>query len=335
MPKSLFIPPPAGGPRPTAPRGPLRRVDPAVLFSMDALRRAWLKVKAVGGGPGVDGVSLEQFETKLEENLAWLRRDVLQRRYRPQRVTRLLAPKPNGGLRPLALWSLRDKIAQRVVYDCIEPYFESRFLDCSFGFRPGLGIPDAVRRIVAHREAHRRWVADIDIKNCFDSLDPALLMSFVRQRVKDRFILSLIQAWLRAKVFNALTGPDTAAGAAQGAVLSPLLANIYLHQVDLQLVKQRYHLVRYADDLLICCRRKAEAEQALQATAQALARVRLELNPHKSGVVHFDRGFQFLGVFFLRNEYHYLGGGNHGASLCSRARGGGAAARGAADGDPR
>jgi group II intron reverse transcriptase/maturase len=206
----------------------------------------------------------------------------------------------------LALWSLRDKIVQRVVNDCIEPYFEAQFLECSFGFRPGRSIADVVKVVLAHRQANRRWVADIDIKHCFDSLDSNLLLRFVQQRVRDRFILHLIQAWLTARVFNALSGPNTPAGASQGAVISPLLANIYLHQVDVQLVKQGYHLVRYADDLIICCRRKAEAEAAMQATAQALAQVRLELHTHKSQVVHFDKGFEFLGVFFLRNEYFYL-----------------------------
>lgn len=304
MKKSLFLPPPPMGDAPAGPTGPLKRVNPQLLFSLDTLRRAWLKVKAAGGGPGVDGVSLAAFEANLETNLANLQGEVLSGSYRPQGVKRLLAPKSNGGLRPLALWTLRDKLAQRVVYDAIEPYFERQFLECSFGFRPGRNVADVVKVIVAQREAHRRWVADIDIKNCFDSLDPGLTLQFVRQQVADPFILRLIQAWLNARVFNELSGP--AAGASQGAVISPLLANIYLHQVDLLLTRQHYHLVRYADDLLICCQRKSEAEAALQATGKALNQVRLELNPHKSRVVHFDQGFKFLGVFFLKNQYFYL-----------------------------
>ena len=306
MTKSLFIPPSSEAELRAKPRGPLKRIKPSVLFSMDALRRGWLKVRAAGGGAGVDGVTINAFEADLEKNLARLRSELLKQRYRPQRVKRLLVPKVNGGLRPLALWSLRDKVVQRVVNDCIEPYFEQQFLDCSYGFRPGRSIADVVKTIIKHRQANRRWVADIDIKNCFDSLDPNLLMRFVRRRVRDPFILHLIEAWLKAHVFNALSGPGAIAGASQGAVISPLLANIYLHQIDLQLVKQRYHLVRYADDLLICARRKVEAQEALQATAQTLQKVRLELHTQKSQVVHFDQGFQFLGVFFLRNEYFYL-----------------------------
>lgn len=306
MKKSLFLPTPSMGNQPAGPAGPLTRINPRVLFSLDGLRRAWLKVKAAGGGPGIDGVSLADFEANLQSNLTALQADVWSGRYRPQAVKRLLAPKRNGGLRPLALWSLRDKVAQRVVYDCIEPYFERQFLECSFGFRPGRSVADVVKLITVQHAAHRRWVADIDIKNCFDTLDPHLTMQFVRQEVLDPFILGLIEAWLKARVFNDLSGGRAIAGASQGAVISPLLANIYLHRVDVQLTGQHYHLIRYADDLLICCQRKTEAEAALQATGQALRQVRLELNPHKSRVVHFDQGFKFLGVFFLRNEYYFL-----------------------------
>jgi retron-type reverse transcriptase len=137
-------------------------------------------------------------------------------------------------------------------------------------------------------------------------LNPDLLMRLVRQQIQDATVLRLIRTWLDARVFNALRGPWTRAGASQGAVISPLLANVYLHQVDLGLTRQGYHLVRYADDVLICCRRKKEAQEALQATAAALKRIKLHLNPHKSRVVHFDQGFQFLGVFFLRNERFHL-----------------------------
>lgn len=306
MNRSLFLPLPEEAARPSVPRGPLKRVDPEALFSLDGLRRAWLKVRAAGGGPGVDGVSIQRFEQELETNLAALRAELLAGQYKPQPVKRLLAPKPGGGLRPLALWALRDKVAQRVVYDCIAPYFEREFLPCSFGFRPGLGVADAVRAVLAHRDANRRWVADVDIKDCFDSLDSDLLLRLVGRQVKDRTLLNLIAAWLNARVFNALQGPWTKAGAAQGAIISPLLANVYLHPVDQQLTGQGYHLVRYADDLLLCCQYKQQARQALGATSAALKQVKLQLNPHKSRVVHFDEGFKFLGVFFLRQEYFEL-----------------------------
>jgi RNA-directed DNA polymerase len=306
MNKSLMLPINPNADLLSHPKGPLQRVEPRSLFSLDALRRAWLKVRGAGGAPGVDGVSIRRFEAELENNLAALQAELLAGRYRPQPVKRLLAPKPGSGLRPLALWALRDRVVQRVVYDCIAPYFERQFLNCSYGFRPGRGVADAVQAVLAQRDAGRRWVADIDIKDCFDSLDSGLVMQFVSEQVKDPTLLRLVRAWLQARVFNALSGPWTPAGAAQGAVISPLLANVYLHQVDLQLAGQRYQLVRYADDVLICCRRKQEAQAALETSRQALGRVKLQLNAHKSRVVHFDQGFQFLGVFFLRNEHFYL-----------------------------
>jgi group II intron reverse transcriptase/maturase len=306
MPKSLFLSVPTEAQLLAHPRGPLKQVKPDVLFSMEALRRAWLKVRSAGGGAGVDGVTIEQFEAKLEANLVDLQKELLGGRYRPRPVKRLLAPKPNGGLRPLALWTLRDKVVQRVVHDCIEPYFERHFLPCSFGYRPGRNIAQVVEVVMAHRQAHRRWVANIDIKDCFDSLDSDLLLHFVRQQVADPLILKLIKAWLNARIFNELYGLKATAGASQGAVISPLLSNIYLHQVDLLLAQQQHALIRYADNMLIFCRHKGEAEQALQTAAAVLQQVRLEINPHKSGVVHFDQGFQFLGVFFLRNEYFNL-----------------------------
>jgi RNA-directed DNA polymerase len=306
MSRSLMLTTESGANLLAVPGKPLQRVDPEALFCLDALRRAWLMVRSAGGAPGVDGISIRRFEARLEDNLVALQAELLAGRYRPQPVKRLLVPKPGSGLRPIALWALRDRVVQRVVHDCIAPYFERQFLGCSFGFRPGRGVNDAVQAVLAGRDANRRWVADADIKDCFDSLDSDLLMRLVRQQVKDSTILRLIRAWLEARVFNALQGPWTRAGASQGAVISPLLANVYLHQVDLQLTQRGYHLIRYADDLLICCRRKQEAQEALRAVERALAQVKLQLNHHKSRVVHFDEGFQFLGVFFLRNEYFYL-----------------------------
>lgn len=288
------------------PKGPLRRIKPARLFSLAALRQGWLKVQANGGGGGVDGVSVTHFEAELDTHLTELRADLLSGRYRPQKVRRILVPKASGGMRPIGLWTLRDRVAQRVVTDCITPYFERTFLPNSFGFRTGLGVRDAVKAVVVQREANRRWVADVDIKRCFDHLDPKLLMTFVRQQVKDRFVLYLIQSWLKAQVLNDMKGPNTPAAISQGSVISPLLANVYLHQLDLQLTKQGLHFIRYADDAIICCRRKQEAEAAMHHFAQALQPLKLTLNPHKSQVVHFDQGFQFLGVFFLRNEHFNL-----------------------------
>jgi group II intron reverse transcriptase/maturase len=274
-------------------------------FTEEALRRAWRQVRANGGGAGVDGVDIATFEADLETQLASLGRELTQGTYRPRGVRRVLVPKRREGLRPLAIWALRDRVAQRVVYNYLQPFFEPTFLDCSYGFRPGRSVETAVTAVLKGRDQGLRWVLDTDIKDCFESIDVKLLMKMVRQRVKDKAILRLLGAWLRARILSA-NGQMQAAGTAQGGVLSPLLCNVYLHAFDGALTRQQLCLVRYADDLVVLHRRRQEAIATGEIASHALARLHLELNPHKTQVVHFDQGFKFLGVFFLRNEHFYL-----------------------------
>jgi RNA-directed DNA polymerase len=291
-------PPPAIGPIPATP--------PAQLFPTAALRRAWLAVKRTGGGAGVDGMTIQKFEADLDAELTQLRQQLISGDYAPRPIRRILVPKPNGGLRPLALWALRDRLAQRVVYDIIAPSFEVIFLPCSLGFRPGLGVADAIARVHALRNENRRWVVDADIKDCFDSIDRTRLLPLVVQRVADPLLLRYIERWLAADIFNTADGLPQKAGASQGSVLSPLLANIYLHQVDLILTKQALAVVRYADDLIVCCQRKAEAQHALVAVHDALHQWGLQLNQAKSCLRHFDTGFPWLGYFFIREECYQV-----------------------------
>ena len=283
--------------------GRKRRPHPA--FSRDALHRAWRQVRASGGGPGVDGESIRAFESDLEVKLAELGQELGKGTYRPRGVRRVFVPKPKGGLRPLAIWTLRDRVAQRAVYNYLEPTFESQFLDCSHGFRPGRSVQTAVDAVLTGRDAGLRWVLDADIKDCFDEIRPDLLMRLVRQQVRDKVILRLLTGWLKARILN-VRGQARAAGTAQGGVLSPLLCNVYLHPFDEALTGQGLRLVRYADDLVVLCRRRREAQAARQVVQRQLGRLHLKLNPHKTQVVHFDEGFKFLGVFFLRNEHFWL-----------------------------
>lgn len=278
----------------------LQPQPPEKLFPPEALQRAWLILKQAGGGPGVDGVTVAQFGTALETELATLRTELIQGRYRPRPLRQVLVPKQNGGLRPLALWALRDRIAQRVVYELLAPTFEASFLPCSFGFRPGHTVADAVQQVLNYRDAHLRWVVDGDIRNCFDEIECSRLLRLVQRRVKDRLLLRYVQAWLQADILNSADGVARQAGASQGSVLSPLFANIYLHEFDQVLTGQRLALVRYADDFVVCCRRKDEAQAAWLVTERALAGMGLALNPHKSRIVHLDEGLAWLGHFFVR-----------------------------------
>lgn len=275
---------------------------PEQLFTLAALRRAWLVVKRAGGGAGADGMTIQKFEANLPAELAALQRQLVSGDYQPRLLRRMLAPKASGGLRPLVLWALPDRIAQRAVYDIIAPAFEAIFLPCSLGFRPGLGVEDAVKRLQQLRDENLRWVVDADIKDCFDSINTQRLLPLVAARVQEPLLLRYVERWLEAKIFNTADGAPQKAGASQGSVLSPLLANIYLHQVDEALTQQQLALLRYADDMVICCRRKSEAQHALVAVHDALTQWGLRLHEQKTRITHFTDGFTWLGHFFVRDE---------------------------------
>ena len=286
---------------------------PAAIFSLDALRRAWRQVRRAGGGPGVDGISIQRFGRQLDRNLAELQSELLSGRYRPRKVQRMLMPKPNGEWRRLAIWTLRDRIAQRAVHDYLEPRMERVFLDCSYGFRPGRTVSDAVNAVNRARDDDRRWVVDADIKDCFGSIPTGRLMRIVRDQVPEPLLRELIERWLKARVFNARRGMPATTGVTQGGVISPTLANLYLHQFDEWMVsrglrsgRQTCSLVRFADDFVLLCRSKRDATRAMKACARGLGRLELKLHPQKSRIVHFDQGFKFLGHFFLRDEVFNL-----------------------------
>ena len=276
------------------------------LFSLATLRRAWLAVKRAGGGAGADGMTIQKFEANLTQELEELRRQLVSGDYQPRLLRRLLAPKASGGLRPLVLWALPDRIAQRAVYDIMAPTFEAIFLPCSLGFRPGLGVDDAVARLQQVRDANLRWVVDADIKDCFDSINTDRLLPLVAARVQEPLLLRYVERWLAAQIFNTADGAPQKAGASQGSVLSPLLANIYLHQVDERLVQQQLVHLRYADDLVVCCRRKSEAQHALVAVHDALTYWGLQMHEKKTRLVHFNEGLTWLGHFFVRDECYRI-----------------------------
>ncbi|MCB0132625.1 MAG: hypothetical protein KDD78_17305 [Caldilineaceae bacterium] len=278
-------------------------LSPQQLFSAAALQHAWLAVKRAKGGAGVDGVTLTQFAANLDDELHTLRTDLIAGEYRPRPLRQVVVPKPDDGLRSLAIWALRDRVAQRVVYDLLLPVFDPHFLACSYGFRLGLGVDDAVHAVLAYRNQNLRWVVDADIRNCFDMIERRRLAKLIRRRVRNRLILRYVDGWLDARILTSADGRPRRAGAAQGGVLSPLFANIYLHELDRALRRRNMALVRYADDFVILCRRKAEAQTAQAQAAVALQRIGLEIHPQKTAIRHFDQGFAWLGYFFIRNEY--------------------------------
>lgn len=272
------------------------------ILRPDVLWRAWMEVRGNGGRPGADGVSIEDVARHgVERYLAELAEDLKAGRYRPSPVLRVEIPKPDGRMRPLGIPTVRDRIAQQACKIVIEPLFEARFLPCSYGYRPKRSAGQAV---LAVKEALVRgsWVLDADIEGFFDNVDHEVLMGLVRRCISDRRVLELISQWLRAGVVIAGKRQETRRGVPQGGVISPLLANIYLHPLDRWW--QDHHagvgqLFRYCDDFVVVCHSQQAAERARALVAGFLGRLELALHPGKTCVVGMGgEGFDVLGFHF-------------------------------------
>ena len=393
------------------------------LCQPETLAAAWRKVRGNKGGPGSDGVTIQQFETELNRHLRQLARELAEERYYPLPVQKFTIKKANGSTRKLSVLTLRDRIVQRAVCDLITPIYEAKFLDCSFAFRPNRGVPHAIAEVAAIRAEGYEWVVHADIENFFDTMDSGILMRFLRATIKEPSILRLIQMWLdmgaimqpsrlsrwgahiensvqyvgegveqlinhllhRAPRLDSYTelrnspmtddwlldeseldkktgirsqmskealmnlgrdglmlllanskgiwrclsakqllllGPVALAvlaaptvggivkdhldrprkiGIIQGSPLSPLLANIYLHSFDKAMTRAGIRLVRYADDLLLLCRSEGRARHALRHAQKRLATLKLQFNPKKTQIAHFNDGVEFLGHIFDRD----------------------------------
>ncbi len=275
------------------------------VLAWDNLERAWTEVAEKGGTAGVDRVSIRRWARNWEERLVNLAAAVRANTYRPSRLRQYRIPKASGGMRRIGNPTVTDKVLQRAVLRVLDDIFDPQFLDCSYGYRRGLGVRDAVRAIVCHRVSGLEWVLDADVDECFDSLDHGLLVGFVREEVDDPIVLRLIEQWLEV----GRPDPEVPKGIALGAVISPLLCNVYLHRLDRRLVQWGYAPVRYADDFCVFCADRAEAERAWQDTAEVLAELELALEPSKTGITHFDEGFDYLGVRFYRDTYSFISQG--------------------------
>lgn len=273
------------------------------VYSPDNLFASYAKVAANGGAPGVDHVTVEDFSRDILRKLEKLAEQLRDGSYRPQAVKRVQIPKPGTSeTRPLGIPTVRDRVVQGALRHVLEPIFERQFAEHSYGFRPHRGCKDALRRVDGLLKQDFRYVVDVDLKSYFDTIPHDKLLADVRQYVTDSRVLGLIEAFLKANILDDLQHWTPESGAPQGAVLSPLLSNLYLNDLDHQMAQAGFEMTRYADDLVIQCRTREEAERALAMVQTWTAARGLTLHPTKTKIVDaWTDGFEFLGYRFVKH----------------------------------
>lgn len=272
------------------------------ILAADNLAAAWEAVAANEGMPGVDRVAIGRFARNWEERVTRLAAEVRAGTYRPAPLRVRFIPKRDGGRRRISIPTVADRVLQRAALEVLLPHFDRKFLSCSYGYRPKRGVAQAVAAVIRYRDRGLRWVAEADIDDCFGSLDHEILLGLLGLEVPDWRVMQLMRGWL--DVGRPQDG--VARGIALGMPISPLWANVYLHEMDWQLVRDRWPLVRYADDFVILAESEQMGQRALELVADVLARLKLRLEPTKTRVSSFSDGFEFLGVRFQGDEYSFL-----------------------------
>jgi group II intron reverse transcriptase/maturase len=259
------------------------------------LHAAFQAVRRNRGAAGIDRVSITMFEANLAANLSALERDLKSGSFQPLPLRRHFLPKGGGKFRPLGIPAVRDRVAQEVLRRLLHPIFEPLFHEASFGFRPGRNCHQALELAMHHHDQGLRCVLDADIVGFFDNLPQALIKEAVAAQVADGNILNLIEKFLRAGVMENGVFKPTTVGTPQGGVISPLLANIVLNHMDWQLHQLGYRFVRYADDFVVLCPTRAQAEEARTQVTQILHQLGLQLSAEKTRITTYGKGYSFLG----------------------------------------
>jgi RNA-directed DNA polymerase len=273
------------------------------VYALPNLRAAFKQVKANGGAAGVDHRTIEMYERRLEENLERLSRSLKAGSYHPGAVRRVWIPKPGSKeKRPLGIPTVADRVVQAALLHVLEPIFERDFAEQSYGFRPNRGCKDALRRVDELLNNGYIWVVDADLRRYFDTIPHGWMIQRVEEKVSDGRVIELLQKYLKQEVMDGMEGWTPEEGTPQGAIVSPLLSNIYLDPLDHKMARDGYQMVRYADDFVIFCRSEAEACEALERVKVWTVQAGLTLHPEKTRIVNAEQegGFDFLGYHFER-----------------------------------
>lgn len=270
------------------------------IWAKPNLEGAFQEVKRNKGAAGVDGVTVQAFESKLEDNVQALQHDLQSKTYRSKPVKRVYIPKVDGTQRPLGIPTVGDRVVQAAAKRILEPIFEEVFLDCSFGFRPGRSAHMALEKIRKDLLAGYPYVIDADLKSYFDTIPHDKLIAAVREEVVDGSVLELLRRFLESGVMDNGSYHTNEEGTMQGGVISPLLANIYLHPLDKLMTERGHRITRYADDFVVCCKSRKGAERVLTSIVRFLEQeLGLRVHPEKTKIVNsLEESFVFLGYVF-------------------------------------
>lgn len=286
-----------------------------LLLKEETLRKAWKKVKENKGCAGVDKVSISRFERDEEENISQILSELKSKEYKASPVQRKYIQKKNGKKRPLGIPTIKDRIVQQALKMKLEPFFEENvFHDNSCGFRPERGAELVLKKIITRLDNGYHYVYDFDIKSYFDKIPHKKLMKVINKYVSDGTVLDMIWKWLKAGYMVDGEARETESGAPQGAVISPLLSNIYLNELDWELDKEGFQFIRYADDGVVMCKTKEELERAKKTVKRVLEELGLEIAEDKTKDIDFhDEDFDFIGFSFKHirtgkkgNSYYVL-----------------------------
>jgi RNA-directed DNA polymerase len=270
-----------------------------IPFTIGSLHQAFKKVKTNHGRPGVDGISIEWFEKDLDLNLSLLSWELESNHYCPLPLLKILVEKSNGETRGLSIPTVKDRVAQTSLLIFLEPILEKEFEQCSFAYRKGRSVRQAVFLIREYYNQGYRWVVEADIDAFFDQVDHNCLFKKIEKFIPHDNLVALIQAWVKAEVWDGKSLQRVEKGIPQGSPVSPILANLFLDELDEAFLQNGYRLVRYSDDFIVLCRNPEEGRKVLEFTREILDNLFLKLD--EAEVVSFDQGFKFLGVTFFRS----------------------------------